>query len=131
MSAYIVSTNTIDKIITFIVQDNHLTGCLPLEFRAELPAKFKTVLGRAMFALNEKSVNERYSATDAAPVYSFSYAAHTNAMQALKSIQCWLYQSCEGKCDESELYQAFERIQHRIAMEIIRSMPEYEKALWG
>jgi hypothetical protein len=54
-------------------------------------------------------------------------------IQAYKSLQCWLYQCCEGNIPEaSKLYTFFDTVvvQH-IANSIITNTPEYEQAEWG
>jgi hypothetical protein len=50
---------------------------------------------------------------------------------AYKAISCLLYQCAEGDVPECPLYQDLERLAARLAADIVRSLPEYEKAPWG
>lgn len=53
--------------------------------------------------------------------------------QSYKSLQCWLYQCCEGDIPEvSKLYKFFDTVVIRhMANSIITKTPAYEQAEWG
>jgi hypothetical protein len=125
MSAYIVEDSTIDRIVTHILgyQDCNIRGLLPgvLEYAGA------DELGRELLALNTRSVNARYHGTAAAPEYHHTKRT-CEPLQLLKTLACFLYQSCEGDCDHDPLYVALEQIQLRVAMVLIYSrVPEYAK----
>ena len=50
--------------------------------------------------------------------------------QFLKSLRCYLYQSCEGDCYDSELYKALDLLSLELAYFIATNQPEYELAKW-
>jgi hypothetical protein len=50
--------------------------------------------------------------------------------QFLKSLRCYLYQSCEGDCYESKLYKALDQLSLELAYFIATNQPEYELANW-
>jgi hypothetical protein len=99
-------------------------------------------LGKAMFFLNCCSIDERYGEGEAANWrvgedeqffdYVFTHIIATpTPIQAYKSLQCFLYQSCEGICDKTPLYTTLREVQHDLADYIIMNTEEYNKAIWG
>jgi len=52
-------------------------------------------------------------------------------VQVYKSLQCFLYQCCEGDVDERPLYKALSAIRELLAPFINEDSPEYEAAQWG
>ena len=50
--------------------------------------------------------------------------------QVLKSLDCYLYQCCEGNCDELPLYKALETFRDKWGLYIAKNQPEYELAEW-
>lgn len=50
--------------------------------------------------------------------------------QFLKSLRCYLYQSCEGVCYEDGLYKALDQLSLDLAYFIATNQPEYELAKW-
>jgi hypothetical protein len=50
--------------------------------------------------------------------------------QFLKSLRCYLYQSCEGDCYETGLYKALDQLSLELAYFIATNQPEYEMAKW-
>lgn len=51
--------------------------------------------------------------------------------QFLKSLRCYLYQSCEGDCYKTELYKALDNLSLYLAYFIASKQPEYDLAVWG
>ena len=51
--------------------------------------------------------------------------------QFLKSLRCYLYQSCEGDCYESKLYKALDQLSLELAYFIATNQPQYELAEWS
>lgn len=51
--------------------------------------------------------------------------------QDFKTLQCYLYQCCEGDVSETKLYKALEKLKSRVAEYIIENQKEYEEAEWG
>ena len=52
-------------------------------------------------------------------------------VQVYKSLQCFLYQCCEGDVDERPLYKTLSAIRELLAPFINENSPEYEAAEWG
>lgn len=50
--------------------------------------------------------------------------------QFLKSLRCYLYQSCEGNCYETDLYKALDQLSFELAYFIATNQPEYDLAEW-
>ena len=50
--------------------------------------------------------------------------------QFLKSLRCYLYQSCEGDCYETGLYKALDKLSLELGYFIATNQPEYELAKW-
>jgi hypothetical protein len=129
MSAYIVEDITIDRIVS------HVMGCHDYNIRGLLPGSMPFAgadeLGRELLALNTRSVNARYDETEPSPEYHHTKRT-CEPLQLLKTLACFLYQSCEGDCDKEQLYMALEQIQLHVAMGIIYSrVPEYDDKEWG
>lgn len=50
--------------------------------------------------------------------------------QVLKSLDCYLYQSCEGNCYELPLYKAIESLRDKWGYYIAENQPGYNEADW-
>jgi hypothetical protein len=55
----------------------------------------------------------------------------SNTSQLLKSLECFSYQSCEGKAEKTDLYKWLADFKHEWMSNIINKIPEYEQAKWG
>lgn len=129
MSAYIVEDKTINRIVTYIMTNGDMfyerTQLAKLGYTNPVP------LGEAMFKLNCKSVEERYGKGEAKKFRKLDYhyqPVECSRMVAFKALRCYLYQSCEGKCEETKLYKALEEISGKIAIYIVRDLPAYDTA---
>lgn len=146
MSAFVVEKGTIDRIVTYveglykthpylyqrvaevvglgdIVRPTKATGSI--RHAVNLP----TILGQRLWETNVGAVNLRYATDDTAPQYHWS--SRTAApIVVLKSLQCFLYQCCEGDVPESTLSRVVEAIKNDVAEEICTSLPEYKQAPW-
>ena len=144
MSAFVVGDKTINCIVAFLCREgtnsNGLTyGSLGRSLKdagwdlniPDMPAS----LGKAMFALNVAGVEARYGegkAKDFRPLdYQFRPVMPPTAVQAVKSLRCWLYQCCEGQGPEDRLYQLGENLINILCSALVSSSPAYEKAAWG
>jgi len=54
-----------------------------------------------------------------------------NEVQMYKSLQCFLYQCCEGDVDEKPLYKTLSAVRGLMAPFIKENSQEYEAAEWG
>lgn len=50
--------------------------------------------------------------------------------QILKSLDCYLYQSCEGNCYKLPLYKAIQSLRDKWGAYIAQNQPQYELAKW-
>ena len=86
--------------------------------------------GQLLADLNQNSVNQRYNTTDEAFKFKFSDVESLSIFQYLKSLECFLYQSCEGNCEEDKLYKFLRKLVNTLKDEIINEIDEYKKAKW-
>ena len=129
MSAFVVDHKTIDRILSFLFFNSKSTY-FSNDYADE---KKLTETGRKLLKMNIKAVNYRYDEKR-----NFDYAERYDAkispvsvLQALKSLQCLLYQCSEGKIPRMKLYKEFREIERRILHFIIDEMPGYKKAEWN
>ena len=144
MSAFVVSNKTINRTVSYM--DQHGDGyshsnrsALPRALEEQgLRYEGPEALGAAMNALNVEAVKQRYpgdKTEDDLPgicgpkdyAYRFQLC---NRFQALKNLQCWLYQCSEGDVPEHPLFKALESMSNSIAHAIVVEMDEYDKAEW-
>lgn len=130
MSAYVVENRTINRVLTFLDSSNEwrylLNGAL-----GALGYPDSASLGKAMLDLNCESVRQRYGeCTEDSSGYSYDYES-CDVFQALKSLRCWLYQSCEGDCDRRPLFVRMEDISKEMSYYIVSRLPQYDAAHWG
>lgn len=53
-----------------------------------------------------------------------------SAIQIKKSLDCYLYQCCEGSIPEKPFYLGVVAFRDRLANKIVNSLPEYDGAEW-
>jgi hypothetical protein len=140
MSAFLVGDKTINYIVNWLRREEDrlylFTGKLQKLGFDTGKAGWAERLGYAMFQLNINAVNDRYGDGAAEKFRQLDYRfEHTDAvplMQVLKSLQCWLYQCCEGDVPETKIYQFFDTDVRLYLMDaIITKLPEYQEAVWG
>lgn len=145
MSAFIVETETIDRIVTWV--DGKLyrghpylyskfgeavgVNCRPTEWQIVHSDKLPNVLGQKLVAMNVAAVDQRYEERNPVDMYRWRRALETSPVQALKSMQCLLYQCSEGNVPEWPLYKVLDDAISYLAQHIVERMPEYEKASWA
>lgn len=160
MSAFMMSNETLSKLTNLFLRYHLTGGdAFGLYFPRELFEEFKKdnggkmLTGESIFnslaALNAESLKQRY--TDGyeemigMPKYMPEcdiwrhqvYDLHNGIYrieqwhyQVLKSLDCYLYQSCEGDCYMRPLYMALERFRDKWGNYIASNQPEYELADW-
>jgi hypothetical protein len=133
MSAFVVQDKTINRFICWMENDNYNNGWTKHRLE-ELKLTTRETLGKALFNLNCDAVNQRYGdgqAEQFRPLdYRFTYELVTTPHQALKSLECWLYQCSEGNVPETPLFQIMEDYSHRLCASIVHNMEQYERARW-
>ena len=136
MSAFLVEEKTLNRILSYLDEELRRSAWLRSKFEADLGVNFagdwRTALGQKMWDLNQLALGYRYGDPHQELLYHFLSVPCTD-IQAYKSLQCWLYQCCEGDIPEvSKLYKFFDTVvlQH-LANSIITTTPEYDQAEWG
>jgi hypothetical protein len=140
MSAFIVEDKTINRVVTWLTREvstNHFAiDRLARKYGVDLGSdKWPEKLAKAMFQLNCDGVNARYGEGEAEQFrplnFRYQPEIYHSLVQVLKSLQCWMYQCCEGDVPATPLYQFFEEVENHLALKIVMDLPEYDKALWG
>lgn len=149
MSAFVVDPQTINNILSCFYtkskRDSWLADKLKrdTEFCAD-SAEYLQDLGQAMYNMNINAVSQRYpnDTIDTLPgsysedrkllPFKYKYNPHeTNKVYALKALQCFLYQCSEGNVEDTALFKFWDFVKSRWALDIVETLPEYEKANWG
>ena len=140
MSAYIVEDSCINLVVSYLLEcaEKHelwkvngffLATGFPLDSYED-----GEKLAKAMFELNCESIRQRYGQNAPSKFreldFEFSRLYPSSDIQVLKSLGCFLYQSCEGNCDETPLYKSLREIEGKVALEIVHRLPVYESAHW-
>lgn len=140
MSAYVVSNETINKILAFMKADCKRNPHIyrPLE-NMNLVWTGKDAawaLGSMMLDLNIDAVCARYSGEKADVLKKDREFEHNGVLppsriQVFKSLKCWLYQCSEGDVPETDLFKAFYEVSGNMAKHIVTRTAEFEAAVWG
>jgi hypothetical protein len=142
MSAFMVEDTTINIVVNWLRRDVDLDrfSRIPhklteLGFDASVPG-WAEALGYMMFQVNIQAVDSRYGSGEAGKfrklAYRYQISEPVPLVQVLKSLQCWLYQCCEGDVPQTEIYKLFDRdVQMFLMSKIIDTLPEYQQAEWG
>jgi hypothetical protein len=137
MSAFLVSMLTINRIvatISFLLRSesySHVTEAFAAAGIDTAQTGWEERLAKAMFALNQDALNQRYG-DPAEERFIYRHVPEwSNLYQALKSIDCWLYQCAEGNVPKRKLYQLFKTAVRVWLLElIVYRSTEYDQALW-
>jgi hypothetical protein len=140
MSAFLVEDKTITNIVNWLRREQFLFSEIPYKLKGlgfdMTRVEWEERLGLAMFQLNISGVEARYGKGEAVKFQKMDYhyrpTESVSLAQVLKSLQCWLYQCCEGNVPETKLYKLFDHdVRLYLMSRIIRQLPEYEEAKWG
>jgi hypothetical protein len=138
MSAFIVNTNVMAKVLTAILLnldtfdgESTARGAL-LAAPTEAQKEAGTKIGRKLFFMNRRALRARYGGADIRLAeFVFENWAEATPVEQFKAIDCLLYQCHEGKVSESRLYDELNRAAGELAQRIVQDLPEYDKASWG
>ena len=136
MSAFIVDEDNLYRVINSITKIEQYTK--PLKEIKEQAISNPKGLFKKLNSLNRYSISQRYEKDifDDQMTYPFNLSKYnetvlkTNQYQNLKSLRCYLYQSCEGKAHDSDLYKLLNKISDDIAFDIVANSKEYKEAKW-
>ena len=139
MSAFIVNTNVMAKVLTAILLNfdtfdgkSTARGAL-LAAPTDAQKEAGTNIGKKLFLLNRRALRARYGCGDhlRLPEFVFERWADATPVQQFKAMSCLLYQCHEGEVHESRLYDELNRAAGELAQRIVQDLPEYDKASWG
>lgn len=135
MSAYMVSDETINRIISYLQFSKDFDWELTKAGYDLKKLSDRKTLGARMFALNRRGVDSRYGRGQAkefrALSYKYAIVITPTKVQAFKSLSCLLYQCMEGKVPEHAFYKFLTRLHDQIAVLIVQESEAYQKAKWG
>lgn len=133
MSAYVVEEKTINKVITFLDNDQNMRSYLHHQLSLDLDTRDRAQdFGNKLMALNIQAVNERYSEHE--PIVPNGYQFHyelTDQIGAYKALQCLIYQCSEGDVPKTKLYHTLKEISDYMAHCIVSSLKVYDERPWG
>ena len=137
MSAYIVDEDNLYRVINSITKIEGYTK--PLKEIKETAISNPKGLFKKLNSLNRYSISQRYEKDifEDKMTYPFNLSKYnetvlkTNKYQNLKSLRCYLYQSCEGKAENTDLYKLISKASDNICYDIICNLPQYEQARWA
>lgn len=138
MSAYVVDSDTINKIVSFLTFGNNSAYWDHTYLFRELGYKIPYViedykrLANDLFEMNVSAVKQRYP--DDTEEYTYQFHTSINvrpAIEIYKAAQCLRYQCSEGNVPGTPLYKALDQFCSNLAEAIISGLPEYKNAPWG
>jgi len=136
MSAFIVSEDNLYRVINSITKIEGYTKDLK-EIKEQAISQPKKLFNK-LNTLNRYSISQRYkdekfTKDNTYPFVLSKYnetALKTNKYQNLKSLKCFLYQSCEGQAEQTPLYKLLDKISSDVAFNIISETKEYQQSEW-
>jgi hypothetical protein len=139
MSAFMVNTNVMAKVVTAILLnfdmfDGKSTARGPLMAApTDAQKEAGTNIGKKLFILNRRALRARYGHGDhlRVPEFVCERWADATPVQQFKAMSCLLYQCHEGKVHKSRLYDELDRAAGELAQRVVQDLPEYDKASWG
>lgn len=132
MSAFIVSKEHIDAIITYAIDNKISVYSISKKTRLYLTQiENANFVGQTLYTENFRSVNHRYRENEQVETYLFTRYKGTLTLTFpifVKLLHCLEYQSCEH--EEWETSEAKHFISEFISSGC-RELPGYEEAPWG
>lgn len=130
MSAYIVDSRTIDRVLFPLFNDSdNRFFYIKKSVGLYRPLDF-TIFGRKLLALNTEAVNQRYSEINSINHYEFE-SIFVSKIQSYKSLQCLIYQCTEGSVPHRRLYKFLKAYSDALGYFIISSLSEYNDSEWA
>lgn len=122
MSSFLVANETIDRILSYKLQHN------------DISQEYLTKVGRKLLKMNCLALKYRYNdqlKPEEWNNYKFNPCFHMSDIQCVKSLDCLLYQSLEGKVPDMEFFKEWQETSYKWAKTILKSLKSYEAADWG
>lgn len=139
MSAFMCTPETIAKLASYLFHNfRSITHEGVYCFQIDKDTEYHSVddLYDAMWILNKNSLINRYGKDidnmvgDYIPFKFVLYQPIQSDPEFVKLADCYDYQSCEGDNYNHPLLKVIKHYVYEVAMNYIRSQPEYEDALW-
>jgi hypothetical protein len=137
MSAFIVSSDCINSIVTYVhIHIGEFSWLMEgLRFNVSTEKGLEE-LASALYRMNCDAIEQRYGKkalqSDLSAGERFNFRiVRRQPVEVFKAVRCLLYQCSEGNVPERELFKTLEEIGGQIAQEIVRELPDFEKAAWG
>ena len=140
MSAFMVNTNVMAKVVTAILQNTNQFSTIQT-FRGRLvdnpltdaQRAAGTQIGRKLFLMNRKALRARYGHGEhlRVPEYVFEKWADATTVEQFAAMRCLLCQCCEGRVPHSRLYGELNHAAGELAQRIVQDLPGYLNAPWG
>lgn len=135
MSAFIVSAETMNKVVRAIVSDEYrgeFAGITLPGYTISDRKPQATAIGKELFAMNRAAILARYPGdTEYAETPKYRYKpVRYSEVEMFKAMECLLYQCSEGNVPDTDLYKELEAAKGSLASRIVSNMPEYESAAW-
>ena len=139
MSAYQVDYETIGRVLKAISK----AGCYGSRYKQieKLKQQYEKNAGIVfdqLLELNRLSLKGRYEdaksmffEVDRSKAVWLSRQLGHNDYQLLKSLNCFLYQSCEGNANKTDLYKTIDCIANNYSSDLVTKSTEYHNATWG
>lgn len=136
MSAYIVDESTLYRVINTLSKIEGYNDKLKSikSMSISNPKKlFKKLNLLNKYSLSQRYQDEVFTKKETYPFNLNDYIKESNnynKFQNLKSLRCFLYQSCEGKAKNKDLYKLLNTISKDIAFDIVNELQEYKQTEW-
>lgn len=113
MSSFLVSFETIDRIVAAAIKHNKTTY------------RQASTYGRRLINLNKAALQARYGERPTRTDYAYR-TPRSAAVQTYKSIQCFLYQCSEGDVPSSNFFKEIEALSLIVGVEVGDESPTGE-----
>lgn len=136
MSAFMVSTECMNRVITGLWQNGELRDSYSLLFGIKLSTRADFFdLAKRLYLLNQAALMQRYddkpnSEYIQIPKFEWNLAVMVSPISCLKAVHCLSYQCAEGNIPEEPLYKWLENVGHALADQIVSKTKEYDEAKW-
>jgi DNA-directed RNA polymerase beta' subunit len=136
MSAFIVSEENLYRVIKSITKIEGYTKEFK-EIKEQAISQPKKLFNRLntlnRFSISQRYEDEKFTNKNTYPFVLSKYnetSLNYNKYQNLKSLRCFLYQSCEGNAENTPLYKLLDKICSDMAFSIVTQTKEYQESKW-
>lgn len=123
MSAFVVSNRTMTRVLYALHLANSLDAFAPFVCGEDL--------GGYLLAMNADAVAQRYNEEPEPVVYRPERGLTFTPCDALKGLECFIYQCSEGNVPKREEFKILEYARDSLINRIIANLPDYKSAAWN